>query len=101
MREIQEESGFICRIVGDLTEVGYRYFWPPDDVNYNKRVRYFLAEVLGGGPSLEPGFDRLRWVSEKEAFRLLQYENDRRVIREAFRRRRALQGHQRAERRAS
>ncbi len=90
LREIQEESGFICRIAGDLTEVSYRYYWPQDDVNYDKRVRYFLAEVVGGGPALEPGFDRLRWVTEKEALRLLHYENDKRVIREAFRRRRVL-----------
>jgi 8-oxo-dGTP pyrophosphatase MutT (NUDIX family) len=86
LREIQEECGLVCRLLEKLTEVRYKYYWPPEDINYAKEVKYYLAEVVGGTIRLEKGFDRHLWCSQPKALALVAYENDRQVIREAFRR---------------
>lgn len=92
LREIQEETGLSGDVVGHLKDVRYEYYWVPDDVNYDKTVKYYLVERVGGSPKLERGFDRYRWCTEKEALRLLHYENDKRVVRAAFRKLRGLRG---------
>ncbi|MEE9236920.1 MAG: NUDIX domain-containing protein [Thermoplasmata archaeon] len=92
LREIREETGLYCHLVGHLTDIHYQYYWSPDDVNFDKTVKYYLAEVVGGSVRLERGFDQYRWCSEKEALHLLHYENDRRVVRSAFKRLRGIRG---------
>lgn len=84
-REIREEAGLYTNLVDEVADIRYQYYWPPDEVNYDKTVRYYLAEVVGGSIKLERGFDRARWCTEKEALRLLHYENDKRVVRRGFR----------------
>ncbi len=91
-REIREETGLYCTLVGHVLDIRYQYYWPADSVNYDKTVKYYLAEVVGGSVKLEPIFDGYRWCSEKEALRLLHYENDKRVVRGAFRRLRGMRG---------
>lgn len=90
LREIREETGLYCNLACHLTDIRYQYYWPPDDTNYDKTVKYYLAEVVGGSVKLERGFDAYRWCTEKEALGLLHYENDRKVVRRAFRRLRKL-----------
>ncbi len=91
-REIREETGLYCTLVGHVLDIRYQYYWPAESVNYDKTVKYYLAEVVGGSVKLEPIFDGYRWCSEKEALRLLHYENDKRVVRRAFRRLRGMRG---------
>ncbi len=86
LREIREETGLYCNLAAHILDIRYRYFWPEDQVNYDKTVKYYLAEVVGGSIKLERGFDTHRWCVEKEALRLLHYENDKKVIRKAFKR---------------
>lgn len=82
-REIREECGLECAIGKKVAEIGYRYHWGPDDVNYDKRVIYFLAQPIGGEVRLEDRFDAWRWVAPTRALRMLQYRNDRLVLRRA------------------
>jgi 8-oxo-dGTP pyrophosphatase MutT (NUDIX family) len=91
-REIREETGLYCTLVGHVLDIRYQYYWPAESVNYDKTVKYYLAEVVGGSVKLEPIFDGYRWCSEKEALRLLHYENDKRVVRGAFQRLRGMRG---------
>lgn len=83
-REIWEECGLDCAIGRKVAEIRYTYFWPPDDVNYDKRVVYFLAEPRGGDVQLEDRFEAWRWASPTRALRLLHYRNDRSVLRKAL-----------------
>ncbi|MFQ5838171.1 MAG: NUDIX hydrolase [Thermoplasmata archaeon] len=92
LREIREETGLYCHLAEHLLDIRYQYYWPADEVNYDKTVKYYLAEVVGGGVKLERGFDSYRWCTEKEAFRLLHYENDKKVVRKAFRKLRMIRG---------
>ena len=84
IREVQEETGLRVKLLDPLMEVRYSFYWPPDGMNYDKRVAYFLAEPVGGRLRLEPGFDEGRWVSRAEALRLLRWKNDRDVVAKAF-----------------
>ena len=84
LREVREETGLRVKLVCLLREVRYRFYWPPDDTNYDKKVAYFLAEPVGGRLEPEPGFDEGRWVSRAEASRLLHWQNDKDVVARAF-----------------
>lgn len=92
VREIREEAGLYCQPAGHLTDVRYQYYWIPEEVNYDKTVHYYLMEVVGGSVRLERGFDRFRWCTEKEAIHLLRYDNDKRVVRNAFSQLRKIRG---------
>jgi 8-oxo-dGTP pyrophosphatase MutT (NUDIX family) len=84
LREVREETGLECSLVEEVHEVAYTYYWPPDEVNYDKRVVYFLAESPAGDMKLEPAFDEGRWCFMKEALKFLHYSNDKLVVRKAF-----------------
>ena len=78
LREVEEETGLVCRLVRDCGEVSY-----PDSDGRRKVVRYWLMEPLGG--ELRPGaeVDQVRWLSVAEAMRVLSYEEDRTILRRA------------------
>jgi len=84
-REILEESGLRCEIGKKVGETGYVFYWPPDDVNYDKRVVWFLARPLGGDVRLEDRFDDWRWTTPARGLRLLHHGNDRGILRKALR----------------
>jgi len=84
VREVHEETGLHVKLLGPLTEVRYAFYWPPDGVNVDKTVTYFLATPIGGRVKPEPGFDEGRWVTRTEAMKLLHWPNDREVVTRAF-----------------
>lgn len=79
-REIEEECGLRCTIGEKLAEIRYAYYWAPDDVNYDKRVIYFLAQMTGGDVRLEDRFDAFRWATPGRARERLFYRNDKHVL---------------------
>ena len=83
-REIREESGLLCAIGPKVAEVRYTYYWPPEGVNYDKRVIYYLARRVGGEVRLEDRFDDGAWVSPAVARQRLFHANDKRVLRLAL-----------------
>lgn len=84
IREVHEECGFRVKLLHPLMHVQYSFYWPPEGVNYDKKVAYFLAEPVGGRLRLEAGFEEGRWVDREEALRLLYWQNDRAVVAKAF-----------------
>jgi 8-oxo-dGTP diphosphatase len=80
IREVEEETGYRCRPLGELSRVRYT-----DRKGRPKVVRYWLMESVGG--SFEPNdeADELRWVGEREAVELLTYPHDRELVAEAVR----------------
>ena len=83
-REILEECGLECEIGKRVGEVRYAYYWPPEDVNYDKRVVYFLAHPAGGVVRLEDRFSDWRWSPPATALRLLRRQNDKDILRKAM-----------------
>jgi 8-oxo-dGTP diphosphatase len=76
LREIQEETNVLGRIVGRLADVVYT---TPND--NPKRVNYFAVRAVRT-PKFKPNseVDRLEWLSAKEARTRLTYEHDRKLL---------------------
>jgi 8-oxo-dGTP pyrophosphatase MutT (NUDIX family) len=87
LREVEEETGVRnVRTVADLGEERYTFFWRPDATMYDKSVRYFLLEWLGGEepvPQTEEGFTAVEWVNVDEAVRRIRYKETREVLKRA------------------
>jgi 8-oxo-dGTP pyrophosphatase MutT (NUDIX family) len=87
LREVAEETGLRnVRIVRDLGEERYLFFWRSEDTYYDKTVHYYLMEFLGGEearPQQEEGFVRCDWVSLPEALERIKYKETREVVRRA------------------
>lgn len=75
VREVEEETGYACRIVGDAGTTRYRSRGRP------KRVYYYLMRPYRAG-AFQPDeeVDEIRWVAPAEAVRLLTYDFDREMI---------------------
>jgi len=87
LREVAEETGLHnVRIVRDLGEERYLFFWKTEDTYYDKTVHYYLMEFLGGEetrPQREEGFVRCDWVAVPEALERIRYKETREVVRRA------------------
>ncbi|HKV44889.1 MAG TPA: NUDIX domain-containing protein [bacterium] len=87
LREVAEETGLHnVRIIRDLGEERYLFFWKTEDTYYDKTVHYYLMEFLGGEetcPQREEGFVRCDWVSVAEALERIKYKETREVVRRA------------------
>ena len=87
LREVREETGISnVRVVADLGEERYYFFWRSEDTYYDKTVRYFLLEFLGGEeerPQAEEGFVVCAWVSVEDAIERIKYKETREVVRRA------------------
>ncbi len=86
-REVAEESHVSnIRVVGDLGEERYFFFWRAEDTYYDKTVHYYLMEFLGGEeprPQTEEGFVACAWVSLDEAVARIKYKETREILRRA------------------
>jgi 8-oxo-dGTP diphosphatase len=80
LREVEEETGFRCRLTRPLGETRYR-----DAKDRPKVVRYWLMDLADGedGRRFTPNaeVDELRWCTPEEAADLLSYEHDRALVR--------------------
>jgi len=88
-REIREECGLEVEIGRRVAEIGYTFYFPPENVNHDKRVVYFLANPIGGVVTLEDRFDGSQWVPPGQALGMLPYRNDKTVLRAALKVRKA------------
>ena len=75
LREVEEETGLLCRLGHELLSSEYR-----DNKDRPKIVRYWLMEVEGGEFEANDEVDEVRWVSLDEAADELTYERDREVL---------------------
>ncbi|MEJ7751273.1 MAG: NUDIX hydrolase, partial [Thermoleophilaceae bacterium] len=75
LREVEEETGLVCRLGRELPSSEYR-----DNKDRPKIVRYWLMEVEGGEFEANDEVDEVRWVSLDKAADELTYERDREVL---------------------
>ena len=80
-REVEEETGFRCRVGAELGSVAYR-----DRQGRPKVVRYWMMEAVGGQFSPHAEVDEIRWVPAGEAASWLSYERDRWLLADLVRR---------------
>jgi 8-oxo-dGTP pyrophosphatase MutT (NUDIX family) len=80
VREVEEETGFVCELGPELASSSYT-----DSLGRPKVARYWLMRPVGGTLHPDDEVDDARWVSFHDAEELLTYERDRKVLRSAAR----------------
>jgi ADP-ribose pyrophosphatase YjhB (NUDIX family) len=84
VREVREETGLDCEIVGDLGTIDYWFVWRPDEVRYHKFVHYYLMRHLGGDPyPRDDEAEDVEWFPLPEALERLTHANERQLVRSA------------------
>jgi 8-oxo-dGTP diphosphatase len=78
LREVEEETRMRAELGPELSPVSYR-----DRKGRTKLVRYWLMRVASGEFRPGPEVDELRWLDPEAAARLLSYEHDAALVREA------------------
>ena len=71
VREVEEETGLVCALAGELPSTFYT-----DAQGRAKVVRYWLMRVVSGELSFDHEVDTARWVSSTDAATMLTYERD-------------------------
>ena len=81
LREVEEETGYRCRLGEELPSSSYR-----DRLGREKTVRYWAMTPIDDGPG---GFvpndevDEVRWLTPAVAAVLLSYDRDREILESA------------------
>lgn len=78
LREVQEETGLVCRIDRAVGRVQYR-----DRKDRPKTVMYWLMTPVEGDFHPTSEVDEIRWLPADKAEELLTYEHDRKLLRVA------------------
>ena len=82
VREVQEETGLEVRLIAYIGNISYSFI--RDKIRFQKQVRHFLFEAIGGDTSLhDTEYDRVEWFSIPEALRRLTYQNEVNILSQA------------------
>jgi 8-oxo-dGTP pyrophosphatase MutT (NUDIX family) len=85
LREVREETGVEVEHEGTIGDIRYWFSRPQEGVRYYKTVRHYLMRPVGGDTALhDHEFDEVRWFPVQEALRLLTYQNEARILRQAL-----------------
>jgi 8-oxo-dGTP diphosphatase len=71
LREVEEETGLVCRVVGEAGTTEY-----VDSKGRPKRVRWWLMEPLQGDFAPNDEVDDVRWTEPANAATLISYDRD-------------------------
>jgi 8-oxo-dGTP pyrophosphatase MutT (NUDIX family) len=84
LREVREETGLEVIAGPELGSI--EYWFTSGGVRYHKFVHHWLMEPIGGDVAdHDHEFDAVEWVSLREALRMVSYNNERKMLREAAR----------------
>ena len=82
LREVREETGLIVRLIAYIGSISYSFV--RDHVRYQKQVRHFLLEAIGGNTALhDQEYDLVAWFPLSEACRRLSYQNEVNILYQA------------------
>jgi 8-oxo-dGTP pyrophosphatase MutT (NUDIX family) len=82
LREVQEETGLEVRLIAYIGSISY--FFIRDKVRFQKQVRHYLFEAIGGDTALHDSeYDRVEWFSFSEAARRMTYQNEANILYQA------------------
>ena len=82
VREVQEETGLEVRLIAHIGNISYSFI--RDKIRFQKQVRHFLFEAIGGDSSLHDAeYDQVEWFSIPEALRRLTYQNEVNILSQA------------------
>lgn len=79
IREVQEETGLRVRIGPKIGSIDY--WFTANGTRYHKHVHHWLFEPVGGDlADHDHEFDAVEWIPIAQAYRLVSYANERRMI---------------------
>lgn len=82
LREVEEETGVIGKIIRPLTPVTYWYVF--EKVKIKKTVYYFLMEYVSGDITQhDMEMENVEWLQADEVEKRLTYKSDKQVWQEA------------------
>ena len=82
VREVQEETGLQVRLIAYIGNISYTFVH--EQVRYQKQVRHFLFEAIGGDTALhDHEYDVVEWFPFAEASRRLTYQNEVNILYQA------------------
>ena len=82
VREVREETGLEVKPGESLGTIDY--WFTLNGIRYHKQVFHWLMEAIGGDTAQhDHEFDEVAWMPLKEAYRVVNYENQRQVLGEA------------------
>lgn len=79
LREVEEETGLVCKALEELRTVEYR-----DRKGRAKRVRYWAMEPVSGEFTPNNEVDEVRWVALDNLGKVLTYQRDTRLVAQLF-----------------
>jgi 8-oxo-dGTP pyrophosphatase MutT (NUDIX family) len=84
IREVQEETGIIGKILKPLSPISYWYVWEKE--KRKKTVYYFLMEYVSGDTAEhDDEMEQVEWLPIDEVESKLTYRADKEVLKEAKR----------------
>jgi 8-oxo-dGTP pyrophosphatase MutT (NUDIX family) len=78
VREVQEETGYQCEIVREITPV--TYWFQRGGRRIRKTVRWYLMRPLAKVDEHDHEVDEVLWADRAEAEAKLRYDSDRRLL---------------------
>ena len=78
LREVQEETGYRCELVRELTPV--TYWFQRDGRRIRKTVRWYLMRPLAKVGEHDHEVDEVLWADRADAQSRLRYDSDRRLL---------------------
>ena len=82
VREVREETGLEVKPGEPLGTIDY--WFTLKGIRYHKQVFHWLMEAIGGDTAKhDHEFDEVAWMPLEEAYRVVNYENQRQVLCEA------------------
>lgn len=79
VREVEEETGLLVRIVAPLPSIDYSFV--QGGTRIHKTVHYFLMEPVGGDLGQhDHEFERVRWARFEDARSLLTFDTERGLV---------------------
>ena len=78
LREVQEETGYRCELVRELTPV--TYWFQRDGRRIRKTVRWYLMRPLAKVGEHDHEVDEVLWADRADAQARLRYDSDRRLL---------------------
>src|SRR6266567_4508491 len=82
VREVQEETGLVVRLIAYIGNISYSFV--RDQIRYQKQVRHFLLEAIGGDTKFhDHEYDLVEWFPLSEACRRLTYQNEVNILYQA------------------
>jgi len=81
LREVREETGLKGEIGEKIGEINYNFF---RGKRFLKTVHFFLLKYVGGSVSNHDfEVDKVKWFPISEAFQILTYVNEKKILRKA------------------